>query len=429
MQLNNVSSMIFTPVKSLPGVLGETRAREEILQQILEEREAFLQFNKMSPQEQEALLEFCMGNRSLKITYDPFFHNIFDPIKHPERLSRFLSAILDQEVIVRDVLPREGVRLSGESSLMIMDILVETTEGTLIDVEMQKIGYKFPVERAFCYGSDLLVRQYDRTKTLLGKTFSYKDIRPVYIIVLMEKSPFFFWKCPDTYIHHSIFQLDSGLSIENLLNFTYIPLDIFLNMPHNEFTELEAWLYFLSSDNPLHIQRIVEKYPFFKELYEDIIRFRYHPEELIAMYSEALLIADRNTVKLMVDEMRQENDEMRQKNDELRQEYDELRQKNDEMRQKNDEMRQKNDEMRQKNDEMRQKNDEMRQKNDEMRQKNDEMQQKNDEMRQENDELRTKQDELQAQIEEERLRQDEERMQMTAEIERLKALLAQKNKE
>ena len=77
-------------------------------------------------------------------------------------------------------------------------------------------------------------------------------------------------------------------------------------MPHNELTELEAWLYFLGSDNPLHIQRIIEKYPFFKELYRDIIDFRYHPEELIHMFSETLLVADRNTVKLMIDELRQQ---------------------------------------------------------------------------------------------------------------------------
>ena len=77
-------------------------------------------------------------------------------------------------------------------------------------------------------------------------------------------------------------------------------------MPHNELTELEAWLYFLSSDKPLHIQRIIEKYPFFRELYQDIIEFRYYPKELISMFSESLLIADRNTVKLMIDELRDE---------------------------------------------------------------------------------------------------------------------------
>ena len=100
--------------------------------------------------------------------------------------------------------------------------------------------------------------------------------------------------------------VSSDIKIPNLLNFIYIPLDYFLKMPHNELTELEAWLYFLSSDNPLHVQSIIEKHQFFRELYKDIIEFRYHPKELISMFSESLLIADRNTVKLMIDELRAE---------------------------------------------------------------------------------------------------------------------------
>ena len=100
--------------------------------------------------------------------------------------------------------------------------------------------------------------------------------------------------------------VSSGIKIPNLSNFIYIALDYFLKIPHNELTELEAWLYFLSSDNPLHVQSIIEKHPFFRELYKDIIEFRYHPKELISMFSESLLIADRNTVKLMIDELRAE---------------------------------------------------------------------------------------------------------------------------
>lgn len=306
MYSNHVSSMIFTPVKPLPEILGEPRLRQDILDQIYASPEAQLRFEQLTAPEREALIDFCMGNRSLKITYDPFFRNIMHPVKHPDRLNKFLSQVLQQKVTVKGILPREGVRLSNESSLMIMDLLVELEDGSLINVEMQKVGYAFPIERTFCYGADLLVRQYDRIHALLGENFTYKNMRPVYVIVLMETSPAVFKNYAETYIHRSTFRLDSGLTIDNLMNFIYIPLDIFLEMPHNELTELEAWLYFLGSDNPLHIQRIIEKYPFFKELYRNIIDFRYHPEELIHMFSETLLVADRNTVKLMIDELRQQ---------------------------------------------------------------------------------------------------------------------------
>lgn len=90
------------------------------------------------------------------------------------------------------------------------------------------------------------------------------------------------------------------------MNFIYIPLDIFRAMPHNKLKELDAWLYFLGSDDPKDMQRIVQKYPFFQELYQDIIRFRYQPKEVISMYSEALAIMDKNTVEYMIDEMRAE---------------------------------------------------------------------------------------------------------------------------
>ena len=306
MYSKQAASLIFTPVKPLPEVLGDPRLKEDVLKQIYADTETQLSFERLKPMEQQALLEFCMGNRSLKITFDPFFRNIMHPIRHPDRLNRFLSQVLKQKVKVKGILPREGMRLSEESSLMIMDLLAELEDGTLINVEMQKVGYKFPIERTFCYAADLLMRQYDRIHAQLGENFTYNRMRPVYVIVLMENSTAEFRKYKASYIHRSDFRLDNGMSINNLINFIYIPLDVFLEMPHNELTELEAWLYFLSSDHPRDVQNVIEKYPFFQELYRDIIDFRYHPEELIRMFSEALLAADRNTVRMMIDEMRQE---------------------------------------------------------------------------------------------------------------------------
>ena len=168
---------------------------------------------------------------------------------------------------------------------------------------MQRIGYDFPVERCFCYAADLLVRQYDMIRKEKGKKFSYRNLRPVYVIVLMEKSPEKFRQHPDRYINRSRFSFGSGLSLPALMNFIYIPLDIFRAMPHNKLKELDAWLYFLSSDDPKDMQHVVQKYPFFRELYQDIIRFRYQPKEVISMYSEALAIMDKNTVEYMIDEM------------------------------------------------------------------------------------------------------------------------------
>ena len=163
----HAANMIFTPTKVLPIIAEKPCTRQEILQQIYKDAESQASFERLFPNEQEALIQFCMGNRNLAITYDPFFRSIFNPERHPGRLDRFLSSVLGQLVKVRAILPREGVRLSAESSLMIMDVLVELADKSLINLEMQKVGYHFPIERTFCYGADLLVRQYDRIRAEL----------------------------------------------------------------------------------------------------------------------------------------------------------------------------------------------------------------------------------------------------------------------
>ena len=45
------------------------------------------------------------------------------------------------------------------------------------------------------------------------------------------------------------------------LNFVYISLDIFPEILHNKLTELDAWLYFLGSDNPGDIIHITKNIP------------------------------------------------------------------------------------------------------------------------------------------------------------------------
>ena len=382
--MDNNTSFIFPIIRPLPEILGEPRLRKDVLNQLYQDTTAYSEFQKLSPQNQEAFLEFCMGNRGLKITFDPFFQHIFDPDLHPERLNMLLSAILRQKVRVKRVLPRERKRTSEDGSFIIMDILVEISDKSLINVEMQRIGYDFPSERCFCYGADLLVRQYDLIRAEKGEEFSYRDIRPVYVIVLMESSPGPFQKIPHQYIHRSDMVYDTELKMNNLLNFVYISLDIFRMMPHNELTELDAWLYFLASDNPQDILRIVGKYSLFRQLYQEIIHFRFHPKELITMYSDALQIMDRNTERYMIDELKEQisqmNAEICQKKAAISQKEAAISQKDAEISQKDAEISQKDAEISQKDAEISQKDAEISQKDAEISQKDAEISQKDAEI-------------------------------------------------
>lgn len=107
---------------------------------------------------------------------------------------------------------------------------------------------------------------------------------------------------------------DTGVNINLLQEYLFIPLDIFKKNQQNENrsvkieNRLEAWLAFFCMDDPETIIDIIEKYPDFKEMYEQAYDVCRNIEEVMQMFSKELLELDRNTVKLMIDDMQKEID-------------------------------------------------------------------------------------------------------------------------
>ncbi len=306
--MKHTSSVSAGSVKpaDVAAILGPPVTREDALERIRQDQDAFLSFSGFPEKDQEKILEFIQGNRGLPILYDSFFKRIMNPDTHPERLEQFLSALSEQPVRIRSVLPVESTKLFDGGSLVIMDILIELSDGTIVDVEMQKIGYAFPGERSSCYLSDLIMRQYNRVRSERRHLFSFRDLKPVWLIILMENSSGEFRAAAPHYVHRSSLVFDSGVKVRSLEHMVYISLDTFHEVVQNISKELDAWLTFLSSDRPADIVRLVGAYPQFAGCYQDIIDFRRHPKELIGMYSEALAIMDRNTVLYMCDEQKKE---------------------------------------------------------------------------------------------------------------------------
>ena len=191
----------------------------------------------------------------------------------------------------------------------------EEQQNSLANVEVQKIGYRFPGQRSACYSSDLLLRQYKRVKGEKKKAFSYKDIKSVYTIVFFETSIKEFHEYPQNYIHKFKQQSDTGLELELLQKYVFIPLDIFRTIYHNNvksngknsanrrWNKTEAWLTFLSTDEPEIIIELIRQYPEFKEMYEEIYVMCQNVEKVMEMFSKELIQLDRNTVQYMIDEM------------------------------------------------------------------------------------------------------------------------------
>ena len=141
--------------------------------------------------------------------------------------------------------------------------------------------------------------------------------------------------------------------------YVFVALDIFNKIQHNENdnikieNRLEAWLVFMSMDNPEDVVSIISKYPDFKELYEQVYDICRNIEGVMDMFSKELQELDRNTVQLMIDEMQED---LKQKGKELDLINQKLGEKNQELDEKNQELNEKNQELNEKSQELDEKN-------------------------------------------------------------------------
>lgn len=291
--------------------LFPTRTEKECLAELRKHPRSYFAYQNMTQEWKNRFLGFMEGTKTLPLTYDPFFKKLFNPDIYPERLSSLISSIIGTKVTVQCILSNEDSMLPS-TSLLLLDILVQLEDGSIANVEIQKIPYAFPGERMSCYSSDLMLRQYTRVKSLKGNAFTYKDLKTVYTIVMFENSPN---ECKETqsadiYLHHGKTVFDTGIKLNLLQEFYVVALDVFRESKYaKDINELNAWLSLLTAQSVDDLAALVSDYPWMEAICKDMSEYMYDPEEVITMFSEALRMLDENTVHYMIDELQKERDE------------------------------------------------------------------------------------------------------------------------
>jgi len=284
------------------------RTEAEVLLELREIPGAYRLFQGWNEELKDRFMAFCMGKKTLPVLYDTVFKKLMNPDTHPERLEDCISCLLKQKVTIQTVLPTEDILMDGEST-MVLDILVKLEDGAYVLVEIQKIPYYFPAERASCYSADVLLRQYSRLKTEKGKAFSYKDLRKVYTIIFYEKSIEAFKEYSEVFAHHARMVCDSGLELNFLQEFYLVALDVFKKSEYSRHRDpeehLAGWLSFFCTENVEDVETLCRNYPWLSELYAEMAQFGRKPEELMTMFSEMLREMDRNTIRYMVDDLKE----------------------------------------------------------------------------------------------------------------------------
>lgn len=111
--------------------------------------------------------------------------------------------------------------------------------------------------------------------------------------------------------------------------YVLIALDIFKEVVHNKSikNELDAWLTFISCDEPERMTELMETYPQFKAMYQDIYDMCLNVEGVMEMFSKELRELDKNTVQYMIEEQEKELERKTQENERLKREVTELKER------------------------------------------------------------------------------------------------------
>ena len=294
-----------------------------------------------NPKWKQWFLDFVSGGRILPILYDAFFKRLFLPDIYPDRLSSLISSIIGKKATVLHVLSNEDVLIEG-GALIIMDIIVQLEDGSVANVEVQKIPYSFPGERMSCYSSDLVIRQYSRIKGDKVISFTYNDLKKVYTIVFFEATTMDFKAdyLEGNYLHIGTTTFNTGLNINMLQEYYIIALDVFREniypkVRQNADYMQTAWLSLLSARTLDDAEELLRNYPFMEDILRNMAEYLRRPEEVLSMFSDALRQLDKNTELYMIEELEQKIKSEKNRADSEKNRADSLQSQNTSLQSKN----------------------------------------------------------------------------------------------
>ena len=229
---------------------------------------------------------FFAGKKTLPLLYDPFFKMIFNPVESRARLSELVSCILGQHVTVIEVFP--DTSYAFVNSFVIMDMVVRLDDGSITNIEIQKVPYDFPAARISCYSADLVLRQFRMLQGMnegqrndyyddaaAGKAGnetsqaadgssskpSYENMKKVHTIIFFEKSSSSLKSPKDKrlYFHVGKTVFNTEINMKLLQEYHLISLDTFRKYRYSDIIEGRIDSADIDCDDTQYENRLTEK--------------------------------------------------------------------------------------------------------------------------------------------------------------------------
>ncbi|MDR1851589.1 MAG: Rpn family recombination-promoting nuclease/putative transposase [Propionibacteriaceae bacterium] len=170
---------------------------------------------------------------------DLVFKRVFGDERHIDILTAFLQAVLELPIEEYAEVRLANTHLPVESQSVkssILDVMVTTTSGRSIDVEIQVKLVENLAERVVFYNARMLAAQ-------LGKGKRYKDLRQAITIVILACN-----LLPDDEYHHRFHmaETETGLRFSEVLQIDTLEL---MKLPeHSDGSALWKWLKFVAAE-------------------------------------------------------------------------------------------------------------------------------------------------------------------------------------
>ena len=289
-----------------------------ILKQIESDHELNEAWEKLSPESQEYFQRVDEGELVPNLLSDSIFKTIFDPEVSPERISRLVSSILGRDVSVVRSMDKEGIYLSSQSKGVILDLVVEFSDGSVADVEIQREGARIPSQRSAAYSANLLTRQFSVERGESKADLVYTKLRPVYTIIIMEDSPEPFTlssECVHHFCQKSDTGVENGTKLEFLQYYDYVCLDVFRTKHPHVASMLEVWLEFFTIRRADEMKQFLSENAGFQEIYDQAIKMLAGRRELLNMIQD--IFANEDIKKTIYYTMKDDMDRMIRAKDEV----------------------------------------------------------------------------------------------------------------
>ncbi len=182
---------------------------------------------------------------------DYLFKNIFGNPERKEILLSFLNSVLsdgDETDVITEVelADREVDPKYIADKLYRVDIRAKTSDGTIVDIEVQTSDEKNIDKRSLCYWGRLYGNQLEEGQ-------NYSQLRPTIMINVLG---FSYFEGPEYHNKYRIMNCRTGKPLNDDLQIHFIEVPKWDSLSRKSRNQLERWLVFISNKHPKEVEEI-----------------------------------------------------------------------------------------------------------------------------------------------------------------------------